>query len=172
MHMLVTLHLTFLRICLLRTTPQDLPYQIFFFKLIGGYYFVIQMVWGALQGVKISAVPFFALVSLLLIAFIVWLLLLVVNHRQRFVQTMIALLGVYSLIDLSRSILLIWLQYADENTLSKAIPALLFIIATLWTWVVQGHVLRHALSIDFIAALIVSILIYIMNFSTLSSLFF
>ncbi len=172
MHMLITLHLAFLRVCLLRTLPQDLPHQLFFFKLICGYYFVIQMVWGALQGVKISAAPFFALVSLFLIAFIVWLLLLVVNHRQRFIQTMIALLGVYCIIDLSRSILLIWLQYAEDNTLGKAIPALLFIIATLWTWIAQGHVLRHALSIDFVAALIVSILIYIMNFSTLSSIFF
>ena len=139
----------FLNICLFNKGPQDNPAS----TLLLGLAIVANLVVAiamSLFEVSWAEALMQSVMGVLLLAGFLWLALYLTGKRPRFLQTATAVFGADTLISLVAVPLLIWGRLAPDAKGVVAIP-LLFLI--LWQMAVIGHILRHALSISFVAGL-------------------
>jgi len=98
------------------------------------------------------------LVSLGVFAGLVWLLLRAMSHRERWVQTMIGIFGVHTLIYIitipfARAMDLQIIGPAEVAFGSKP-SAVIVSLLILWSWLVTAHVLKLATGTGFVQSLI------------------
>jgi len=146
-----------LEICLLRAGPQDLPGSPRFLvvTLIG--YFLVDLLISRLSFSFGAAVGVSTLDVLLLAAF-TQLLLRGVTKLERFNQTLAAMAGTGQLLGLLAWPLIQGLTAAQAAGESAAGLALAWLVVLVWSLLVLGHILRHALSVSLMTGVGVGVL--------------
>lgn len=144
----------FIDLCMLRRAPQDLPASQSLFTFV----LAVNVLAGFLLGVQTWAGPGVAIAATLVdIAVLLGLLRLALQVRAvvaRFTQAATALLGAGTLFTL----LAMPLQPLLETPEGMEIGAVLYLLLLAWVQLVYGHVLRHALNVNLISGIGLSLL--------------
>ena len=149
----------FIRICMLRMRPQDLP--------TSSTLLAVVLVTHTLVGVCVAAVDLRfgpALVAgvtdTALMCGLTTALLMLCKLRARAVQTLTALAGAGTVIGFLAFPISLWLH--DAEAAREPSPALMVVLLAVlaWSLAVSGHILRHALSAPFYVGLLVSVGFY------------
>ena len=148
--------------CLLRVAPQDLPASTL---LLG-----IAVAANAGLGTLVTLLHFPPLtavavgVTLTLLPGLFAFVLLVVRGRvERFSQTYAALAGtgaVLGLISLPLVVLMERSGPADGPSAAGVLVTVPWLALLVWSWVVSGHILRHALSVHLTAGIGISMALF------------
>ena len=135
----------FLDICLLRKGPQDMPASPMLLQLTLLSY--------GISGILIPLLDVSLTLSLLLtgldlalLTSLAYGLLALRDYRPRFVQTLTALLGTGTLLQLLALPLLFLLKQETVDASAPAWLVLLWLGLFIWGIVIMAHILRHALS--------------------------
>lgn len=149
----------FIGICVLRANPQDLPVARGLMLLtICSYgvfsFFLASLDPGMAESVVFesatSKAMFSAIVDTFLLVGFAWAALWIRDFPARRIQTITALSGtgtLFQMVALPVNQLLI--QMGDEAGLLGDVILLLLMALILWSIVVIGHIMRHALSVSF-----------------------
>lgn len=146
-------------ICLLKKTPQDLPYSSSLLKLLAAANLGINFLLMNLSTDWFSAV-LKAAVGVLLVGAFSWICLFVSGKLTRFYQTTSALLGVDALLDIFALPPIATMIVNPENLL--AFLAMIGVI--IWHWVITGHIMRNALEQSFAFSLGLAFLYLVIAF--------
>ena len=160
----------FVRICLLRMRPQDLPSSSMLLALA--------LLAHTVMGVAVAAVNLrfgqalaAGIIDTALLCGLTIGLLTLYTLRERAVQTLTALAGAGSVIGFLAWPLSLWLH--DAHAADTAPPALGLVLLLVigWSLTVSAHILRHALSAPFHLGLLVSIAFYWITLKILGGFF-
>ncbi|MGZ8217067.1 hypothetical protein [Methylomagnum sp.] len=157
----------FLDICLFNKGPQDTPDSTLLLWLAVAANMVMGLVlslpelgWG-------EALLQSAIAALLLAGFL-WTVLTLSRNGPRFLQTAIAAFGCDTFVSATAAPLLIWSQIDPDM---KGVIGLLLMALMLWQIAVIGHILRHALSVPFIAGIGLALAYTAMGYGLMMTLF-
>lgn len=160
----------FLEVLLLRKGPQDLPTAPFLLYLTLALH--------ALSGVALALAyqPPFAALALgatdtALLALLTGSLLYIQRRQMRLVQTLSALAGTGFVLALAALAPTWWLAHAHAAGSEAGLPAFALLGLVLWSLVVTGHVLRHALSAPLIVGVLIAIVFYWVALNVQDALF-
>ena len=160
----------FIQICLLRKGPQDLPHSRRLLYLALGLY--------ALSGVVLARayLPMLQSVALglsdtLLLTLMTGSLLYLQRQQARLVQTLAALAGTGFVIGVTALVPTWWSALVHAGGGEADLPALLLLAVVVWSLVVMGHVLRHALSAPLFVGLLVAVVFYWLALAVQDGLF-
>jgi len=159
----------FVDICRFRAGPQDVPASGFLLGLVLVAYLLIGVL---LQRQEFSLANFFFLVcvDVLLMAFFIAMLLWIRTLAPRFIPAFSAFIGCGVILQVMVWLLVFWEQQAmsvDDKGLMQLLPSLLLWVWLLWNIGVVGHILRHALTINFQASVALSLMYVIISFSVI-----
>jgi len=159
----------FVRICLLRQGPQDLPASGILLGITLGAHTLMSMLLANISLSATSAVLSGLLDSILLVG-LTGTLLYVQKRNARIVQTLTALAGTGTIITLLALPLSGWLHGADQAG-GGGLALLLLLILTGWSLAIAAHVLRHALSVPYFMGLVLAVVFYWISISVFRALF-
>ena len=151
MYYMSTLFNLFFDICLLRKGPQDIPASLVLLKLCLLTYALsglLTLLSGTGAGYPLQALVL-VLVDIILLAGVSYGVLLFLGQPQRFTQTLTALSGTGTLLQLIALPLGLWYDRAASSDGVAIIPALLWLSLLLWSITITAHILRHAFAITF-----------------------
>jgi len=157
-------------ICLLRRGPQDLPASAFLLYLA----LVAHTVSGFLLSVgnhPPGAAVMAGVTDTALLALLTLSLLYMNGQGARVPQTLSALAGSGTLIDVLALAPTYWLAGAQAGNDDRAVPVVLLLLLVVWSLVVMGHVLRHALSTRLFVGVVVAVVYYGIAVSVQDALF-
>jgi len=160
----------FLDVCLLRRRPQDLPASLFLVYLtLAGH---------ALTGLLLSLASHplgpalvLGLTDTVLLAGLTASLLYVHKLQARLPQTLAALAGTGTLLSLIAFPLTYWWFALHAGAQDPTVPTVLLLAVVVWSLVVMGHILRHALSAPLLIGLVVAVIFYWIAVSVQNALF-
>ena len=149
----------FIEIALCRKGPQDLPASGFLLALtlainalaLGLSVFMFQgadLLRGALQSLLGLSSEFL----------LIWIVLTVFNHRKRMLQTMTAVLGVDTVINVAFIPLLLSMPSVPGEGTASALQGLLLLCLLVWGVMALGCILRHALNVPLASGAIMSLI--------------
>ena len=138
----------FWEICLLRKGPQDVPSATVLFWLLLLVGFVVDLFMAA-NFVEFSSAIMLVLANMLALFGIVIGLLAVFRYTNRIVQTLTTLIGTGLVFSFLRLPLMFVFKAMPDNA---GMFGMVEIFILIWSLVVVAHVLRHALSIEFFLA--------------------
>lgn len=144
-------------ICLLRAGPQDLPGTPRFLHLMLTGYFLVDLLVAQLNFGFRDALGVSAL-DVLLLAMFTRLLLQGASKLERFNQTLAAMAGTGQLLGVVALPLIHGLNLAEAAGQPAPLLVLLWLAVLIWSLLVLGHILRHALSTNLIAGVGVGVL--------------
>ena len=160
----------FIQICLLRRGPQDLP--------TSGILLAIALIAHTVMSILLSNVFLGAASALLsglletvLLVALTGTLLYVQRRNARLIQTLTALAGTGAIITVIALPISGWLHGADRAAGEGVFVVLLWLILTVWSLAVAGHIFRHALSVPYFLGLVLAVVFYWISFSVFRSLF-
>jgi hypothetical protein len=164
----------FFDICLLRAGPQDLPAYSSLLWLSLLAYCAVGLVM-SVQNLDVgSAILLVALDSALLAA-LLFALLWSRAALERYLQTLIALLGTGAILQLAALPILSWQQASlVDDTVTPALmtASLLLWIWLLWDLLVIGHILRHTLATRLPIGVLLGVAYLFISYSVTRILFF
>jgi hypothetical protein len=138
-------------IAIWRRGPQDVPAVAILLPLTVGAYVLLSLAIGESVPSLRPGWAFEVLADTAFLALWYWILLLVANRRERYLQTASALFGLQTLL-IAPSILTLWLtQYLMDNKslqaplLVVALAAALSVGVAVWTLLATGHIVRAAI---------------------------
>lgn len=149
----------FFDLCLLRAKPQDVPASSGALGVALGAYGAVSVLLASTDLTLERAVPY-ALVDTLILALLTHGVLRMRRYSARFPQTLTALAGSGALLGLA----------AWPVTLSPE-PSLLLLVMVIWSLAVSAHILRHALAVALLPAILISLGFVLVGFLMLSALF-
>lgn len=146
-----------MEICLLRAGPQSLPVapQFLAFMLVG--YFLVDLLISRLS-FGFGAAAAVSLLDLLLLAAFVQLVLRIVAKPERFNQTLAALAGTGQLLGLLALPLIRGLSVAQTAGDTAPTLAWAWLAVLVWSLLVLGHILRHALAVSLMTGVGIGVL--------------
>jgi len=160
----------FIRICLLRMKPQDLP--------ASGTLLALALAAHTVAGAAVAAVNLrfgqalaAGVVDTALMCALTTGLLMLRTLRERTVQTLTALAGAGTVIGVVAYPVSLWLHGAQEANAPAPGLAVLLLAVLGWSLTVSAHIFRHAISTPFYIGLLVSITFYWVSIQVLSGLF-
>ena len=157
----------FWNICLLRQPPQDVPASWALFLLLLLLNLVIDTLRVAEQAGLAQALVSILIYSGALLGVIV-LLLWLLGYLARVQQTLTALLGTGLLITIF-VLPVEWVLGLFPN--SEGMFGILLLLLYAWNLIVTAHILRHALSVKFFFAAVLSLGYFMLSFRLASLLF-
>lgn len=159
-----------LDICLLRAGPQDLPASRPFLALtLAGYALVNVLVSRLSLGLR-EAVAVSLLDTLLLAAF-AQVVLRIAARPERFTQTLAALAGTGQLLGLLALPLVAGMLKAQATGGTASGLALAWLGVLIWSLVVLGHILRHALAVRLATGIGIGVLYSLASIMIMRSVF-
>lgn len=161
--------LTAARICLLRAGPQDLKHSrlLLIMLILVAVAFSYQKQTGLYQD-EFGQAQWFSTAYHLMIPY---LLLSLFGLRQRFVQTMTALLATALLLGLLILPLSISLHQATLNDeRANGLIILAFLVLVLWSFIVEAHIYSQALGRSFHIGMLITIAVFIGDLLLLQTL--
>ena len=134
----------FFSICILDKGPQDLPTSQTLFQVVLALHVIIS---GVLSGMRLGLGYglFVAIVEALLFALVIYVMLYSMQLASRFLQTMTALFGCGTLLELLSAPFVLMLVSAQQSEADTSLPAILVLVMLFWVWTVYAHIIRHAL---------------------------
>ena len=160
----------FIRICLLRQGPQDLP--------TSGILLAITLTAHTVMSILLSSVSLNAARALIsgvadtiLVVVLTGALLITQRRNARVLQTVTALAGTGAIITLLALPVSVWLHGADQAAGEGGFALLLLLFLTGWSLAVAGHIFRHALSVPYFLGLVLAAVFYWISISVLRALF-
>lgn len=163
----------FVAICLLRLAPQDLPASSFLLALASAAYAGL----GALIASFYYPPPAAAAVGATgtaLLALFVLALLYARGTPERFVQTLTAFAGTGAVLEAAGLPLAAMLETgsaAPGLRFVRLFSTMLWLALLVWSWVVSGHILRHALAVRLGAGVGISIAFFWLSAMVMHHLF-
>jgi len=148
----------FWSIALRRRGPEDLPASAFLFGVTLLAYIFAQLPI-VLPGYGLSA-RLLGILMLDLVAAIlfVWVVLILAGHRQRYLQTITAWLGVGILLALVAAPFSLWWQnVSDAESMSSILPLLVLFSVVVWSIAANAHILAQAISRPFAIGLLIAL---------------
>lgn len=146
----------FWEICLLRKGPEDIPYSLplFVLLLLFGYLLDNLRINLLLPEVTAWQLAGILLLHTLLMLLITSGLLLFFGYRARIVQTLTTLTGTGIIL----SVLLLPFDYLTRlNPNNLTMFSLIILAVQIWSLVIVGHILSHALSVHRLTGVIIAI---------------
>ncbi|MDD1605655.1 MAG: hypothetical protein LUO95_04120 [Methylococcaceae bacterium] len=131
-------------ICLLKKTPQDLPFSINLLKVLAIINVIINFLLMNMSVNWFSAL-LKAAVGLLLMGGFSWICLFFSGKLGRFYQTTTALLGTDALLDLFALPTIATMAVNQGGLLAFLVMMTLIV----WHWLITGHIMRNALEQSF-----------------------
>ncbi|MDZ7805190.1 hypothetical protein [Thiohalophilus sp.] len=159
----------FWEICLLRKGPEDVPYSspLLLLLLILGYAIDNLRVNLLLPGVTVGQLAGILLLHTLLMLSITAALLTMFGYRARIVQTLTALTGTGVIL----SLLMLPLDYITRlNPQNFTMASLIIMAMQIWSLVIVGHILSHALSVHRLTGVIIAIGYLILGLAAFNTL--
>lgn len=159
-----------LEICLLRAGPQDLPAapQFLALALIG--YFLVDVLISRLSFTLGPALAV-SLLDVLLLAAFAQIVLRIVAKPERFNQTLAALAGTGQLLGLLALPLIHGLTTAQAAGEPAAGLAFGWLAVLIWSLLVLGHILRHALSVSLMTGVGIGVLYSLLSVMIVRAVF-
>ncbi|NIR60494.1 MAG: hypothetical protein GWO02_13765 [Gammaproteobacteria bacterium] len=149
----------FIEVCLLRAGPQDLPASRALLGLALIAYVAVLTAIGLVDLGWHNAVARTA-VDLALTAGLLHLALHVRRVPARFVQSLSAIAGTGALLGAVLWPLAAWVTSAERGDAAAALASLATLAVLIWSLVVLGHILRHALSLSFAGGMLASVIYF------------
>ncbi len=159
----------FIDICLFRRGPQDLPASSFLLYLTLGTYAASNFLLALGRYTPISA----AMVSLtdtVMLAVLTLSLLYMQGRAVRVPQTLAALAGTGTVVAVLALPPVYWLP-AQPGQAHLSIAELLVLGLVVWSLVIMGHIIRHALSTRMFVGLLAAMMFYWVAVTVQSALF-
>lgn len=147
----------FINIALRRAGPEDLPDSLFLLMLTLALYMIVQI---PLALIAFGPTRLFfntVIVSLLMLLMGLWILLRLLGFRQRYRQTLTALLGTGVMLGILSLPISVWRNFMADSDAGAGMPSLLLFIITLWSITIVGHILSRALSRPYGIGLLLSV---------------
>ncbi len=138
-------------ICLLRRGPQEVPASLVLLKLSLLAYAatgLLSLSLGLSQ-VGASRIVLLTLADVALLAGLSYAVLHTLGLVPRYLQTLTALAGAGTLLQLIGLPLGLWYQRELAANGAADLPALLWLVLLLWSISITAHILRHAFSVSF-----------------------
>ena len=157
-------------ICLLRAGPQDLPAAPVFLGLVLAGYVLVDILISRINfapGVAIAV----SLLDTLLLATFVQLVLRIRAKPERFNQTLAAVAGTGLLLGLLAVPVIQGLSAAQLADQTASGLALLWLAILVWSLLVLGHILRHALDVKLATGIGIGVLYSLLSVMIVRSLF-
>lgn len=167
---LLILFRPFIDLCLLRVKPQDLP--------VSGLLLGLALLAYTLSSALVSTVSLPAGSALLagtadtaLLSGLTFSVLRFQHLHARAPQTLTALAGTGALLGVLSLPVTSWLHGVQRSGGDIELPVLLLLVILVWSVVVVGHILRHALSTPYIFGLVLAVVFYWVSFVVLNAIF-
>lgn len=135
----------FYQLCLLKKSPQDIPYSWILNRLLILIYILISFLL-FLMSASVFKAGLQVCTDLFIIIIFTRLLLWWVHKPERYQQTLSALLGSDALISFIALPATASLLVPTASSTLSVFALLMIILLMLWHWVIIGHIFRHALS--------------------------
>jgi hypothetical protein len=141
----------FFDICLLRRGPQDIPasstllWLCVLAYLVSGYAALLAGVGAAYPLHSLLL----ALADLGLLVAMSYIVLRTLGHSARLAQTLTALTGCGTLLQLIALPLGLWFDRAHANHSGADAPLLLWLLLLFWSITISAHILRHGFGVNF-----------------------
>ena len=149
----------FFHICLLRLGPQDLPASPVLLGLAVAAHAGLGTLVAALYYPTLTAIAV-SVTGTALIGVLAWALLSARGRLERFSQTYAAFAGTGAVLEAIALPLATLLETRDPPGTAPSTAGVLLTLAWLgllvWSWVVSGHILRHALAVHLTAGIGIS----------------
>ena len=156
-------------LALFRLRPQDLPSSSFLVFVTAACYFAIGVA-SALLPLDLLPVLFTALLDTLMLALVISGLLYFRRKPERIPQVLSAAYGMLGLLGLIMLPVTAWLLHVVDEPAAALAPALLFWLLYFWSVAALGHVLRHALDIPLLPAVLISYVYFQLWFALVPNL--
>ena len=158
----------FWEICLLRKGPQDTPASSELLKLtlVGYGSSGLLALLLDLPRISFTLALLLTLEDIALLSALVYLGLHLTRYLPRFVQTLTALTGVGTLLQLIALPLGLWYQHALAGNGAAELPAMLWLLLLGWSVGVTGHILRNAFSTTWTMGILYSIGYLVLSWTT------
>ena len=166
--MLLPLVKAFWDICLLRSPPQRIPKSGLLQGLAVGSYAVVAFIAGLIDRPVWNAL-FAAAIHTFLLVGLTHVALWVRDHPERSTQTVTAMAGTSTLV----GVLLLPLMRGLHGSTGfvALLQGLLWLGVLVWSIVIVGHILRHAMSVPFLAGNLLAMVYWYISFRVTSALF-
>ena len=169
----------FVEICLLRLGPQDLPASPFLLGIAVAAYLGLGVLVTALHYPFLTAVAI-SVTGALIFGLLAFVLLSVRGVSERFFQTCAAFAGTGAVLEAAALPLVALLEPVEPEgaeagavagSAAGLILTLPWLALLIWSWVVGGHILRHALSVRLTAGIGLSIALFWLSTLVIHHLF-
>ena len=160
----------FVELCFFRTGPQSLPASNLLLALTLVAHTTVGIVGFMMLMPRTDAI-FAGILATVLMCVLTYGLLYLLRRDARLVQTLTALAGALTVLEMVGLPFASWLKSSHDMGLESGIPTFVVMILTGWHLTVQGNILRHAMSVPLMLGLAVSLLFFVMSVSVLQSLF-
>lgn len=157
-------------ICLLRAGPQDLPAAPTFLVLVLAGYFLADVLISRLN-FDLGAAVAVSVLDVLLLAAFVQLVLRIAAKPERFNQTLAALAGTGLLLGLVAYPLIRGLTLAQAAGETASGLALAWLAVLVWSLLVLGHILRHALAVPLMTGVGIGVLYSLLSVMIVRAVF-
>lgn len=163
----------FVAICLLRLAPQDLPASSFLLAVTAAAYAVLGVLISSFY-YPLPAAAAVGVTGTALLALFTLALLYARGTPERFVQTLTALAGAGAVLEAAGIPLAAMLETGSAGPGPRFLglfSTMLWLALLVWSWVVSGHVLRHALAVRLGAGVGISIAFFWLSAMVMHHLF-
>ena len=160
----------FVRICLLRKGPQDLPTSEVLLVITLAAYTTSGILASFLRLAPGDALLAGMLDTLLMCGLTI-ALLHIRQHRARINQTLTALAGSGALMTVLALPCITWVDRVIKAGGEPGVGLIAFWLLVVWSFAVMGHVIRHALSVPFFKGVIIAFGFYFVSFQVQNSFF-
>ncbi|HDN26814.1 MAG TPA: hypothetical protein ENG03_06910 [Thioploca sp.] len=167
MHSLHILWLSFFDICRLRLAPQDLPRSNVLLGICLLFYTVLSVGTLSLTRSSISEAILSSIVDTGLLVVLTSSLLYVARCSARIIQTLTALAGANCVLGIFIFPVLSLFEFYESD---MSFPLLLLLGLIVWNFVVNAHILRHALTVPFFIGVLLTVLMSSLSFTIQSQL--
>ena len=149
----------FIRICMLRMRPQDLPSSSTLLAVVLVAHTLLSVCAAAID-LRFGPALVAGVADTALVCGLTTALLMLCKLRERAIQTLTALAGAGTVIGFLAFPISLWLH--DAEAAHEQSPALMVLLLAVlaWSLAVSGHILRHALSAPYYVGLLVSVGFY------------
>lgn len=158
-------------LCRLRIGPQDIPFSHALLLLTLCAY-VLSNIFISLLHTSLAQALMVSILDVLLLALFLRFTLYTRGASARFIQTLTALTGVGALVGLLVLPLMQVMTRAQIDELpAPPVVLLLWVFLVLWSIVIMGHILRHALSLKLSTGIVVGVLYTLLSFMVMQAVF-
>ena len=145
----------FVDLCVFQAKPQDLPASPALAMITGAATIITYIIAHQASG-QGKGIVGFAIAQVVIFAFTIWVVLKVKKLPERFPQTISAIFGVSSLIQLVAWPILGWLS-KTSGTPGAELPVLMIMGLSVWVLTVSVYVMKHALEIGVGQSLLITL---------------